>query len=130
VTRLTFTLKALLFGFTVVPSVASACSGEFAMEAMQRARIVGWVSFGLTLLLGLPVAAMALSRIRQSSPGVWVAVPAFLLVVLHPSLWRSPFGGDCGQDLILWSAMAALGQISISVLFLSGTLRMRTKPHS
>jgi hypothetical protein len=120
---MTFSLRTLLVGLAISPSVAWACSGEFAMEAMQRARIVGWVSFGLTLLLALPVALIAFARIRQRSAGVLVALPAFLLAVLHPRFWLSPFDGDCGQDLRLWSVLARLAQLTISFLYVSGMKR-------
>lgn len=78
-----------------LPSVALACSGPGAAEAIAWAETVALATH--LLAVGLMVAASAISLRRRTFGGP--VAGGWFLVLAHPNLWGTARGGDCGQQL-------------------------------
>ncbi|MDC3955257.1 hypothetical protein [Polyangium jinanense] len=93
---------------------AFACSGPGAMEAILRAERLGWILWGVTLLVA--VGSTLVPRLRAA--GFRKQWPLLLLLVLHPGWWMSARSGDCGRTLLAGSVLvAALTPLVAGVLF-------------
>ncbi|MFZ6182136.1 hypothetical protein [Nannocystis pusilla] len=100
------------------PGLAVACSGPGAREAILHAEQLGLVSWLTTAVLAGGSALIPRMRAR----GWRTQWPLLLLAVLHPGWWMSARSGDCGQTLILGSAI-----VTALTLLVAGFLLWRPR---
>ncbi len=105
------TVALVTFG---AEQLAFGCSGPGAMAAILRAERLGWMLWGVNLLL--VGAAALIPRVRA---GGWRKLrPLLLLVVLHPGCWLSARMGDCGMTRLEGSVVfLALTPLVVGFLF-------------
>ena len=92
----------------LVPSIAWACSGEGASEAIALSSLIGWF-FG-----ALSIAATVF--IVRRKPRLWIRVLAVVLAVAHPGWWMSVLAGDCGYSLRLIAPVYSLLHLGLVLL--------------
>jgi len=92
----------------LAPSIAWACSGEGASEAIAVSSLIGWL-FG-----ALSIAATVLTVRRK--PKRWIRVLAVVLAVAHPGWWMSVLAGDCGYSLRLIAPVYSLLHVGLWML--------------
>jgi hypothetical protein len=92
----------------LAPSIAWACSGEGASEAIALSSLIGGL-FG-----ALSIAATVFVARRRPKP--WIRVLAVVLAVAHPWWWMSALSGDCGYSLRLIAPMYSLLPLGLAAL--------------
>ena len=119
---------ALALALALAPVRALACSGEGAMERIERAERLGTASWSASLaLFGLALAAvLVVPRLRAKRPFRRLGALA-LLAFLHPGLWASARSGDCGAMRVALSlaATAACAGLALTAAWPSA---IRPKP--
>lgn len=97
-------IAASLLGGLGFPSMARACSGPGAQDAIQLSGLVALGSLALTLLCFL--AALLVPPVRRLVG--WRGVGAlFVACIFHPGVWLSTLSGDCGYTA-RWASIAFL----------------------
>lgn len=92
----------------LVPSIAWACSGEGAGEAIAISSLIGWF-FG-----ALSIAATVF--VVRRKPKVWIRVLAVVLTVAHPGWWMSVLSGDCGYSLRMVAPVYSLLLLGVAAV--------------
>lgn len=84
----------ILFGLGASP-LAVACSGRNIGPIMARATTEGQIHYAGVIAIFILAAAMSFRRTFRSPALAMLGAQ----VLIHPSLWVSAYGGDCGAVL-------------------------------
>jgi hypothetical protein len=123
---LEFARRATIIGL-FWPLASLGCSGELAATAMERAKNVGRLSLALTVAMVATTMTLVFIAYRRKRTTSILSFLSLLSTPLHPALWLSPFDGDCGQELLIFSIVFGLGQASILYLTMATHLRARVQ---
>ncbi|MBI5482766.1 MAG: hypothetical protein HY906_28180 [Deltaproteobacteria bacterium] len=102
-----------------VAATARACSGEGAMDVIRANERLGWLLFGVSLL----VVALGAALLRRMGVArchlAWLAA----LLLAHPGWWMSARRGDCGYTLrelsIAMTAVSAAIVVGVVIVTLA-----------
>jgi hypothetical protein len=86
------------------------------MERIEAAERLGWLLFGITVLIGL-AGFVLVWRFRRAK---WQMIGCLIPVLIHPGWWLSARGGDCGA-MRTTGSWVCIGLAVIVPLFLLAT---------
>jgi hypothetical protein len=98
--------------------IALGCKGPHAMEEIEAAERLGWISYGIAVAFTALVAAWIWIR-RKQRPSA-----ALLVGLAHPGLWWSARAGDCGRSMKL---MVFAGSLLVVLAALYALYRARPR---
>ena len=70
-----------------------ACDGPGAMAQIEDAERLGWITYAIAVAIGV-ATALWIGVVKKKRPS-----RALLVAVVHPGLWWSARGGDCGRSM-------------------------------